>query len=276
MEEIDNFSKPIQALMENVKKDILTNIDKRPEKTHNKEIINLLFNLLDYQITLMNQILLFNKNNNNEDKDNQNSIDYLIRINKGILVSMINKFVNNINSIFNKGFRSENKKNYLNNRSKIQFDHGKVTNKQYSTIDNYNNNYIFNSSFGQYNSPIKKNMEKEFNSVVSKTQQSSAQKFMTSSEKEKDSYKFLKNKNMIYNQKYKTNKNVYDKLYFGKDTRCDHIEKHKNKILQYQALSKSMKDLFVDLNNDNMKKHFNKINNRINSSTGKKPKEQFI
>ena len=43
-------------------------------------IINLLFNLLDYQITLMNQILMFNKTNKDNIIDNQKNIDYLIQI----------------------------------------------------------------------------------------------------------------------------------------------------------------------------------------------------
>ena len=276
MEEINNFSEPIQILMDNVKKDILSNFTKKRNKAHNKEIINALFNLLDYQITLMNQILLFNKNNK-DNNDNKKNIDYLIKINKDILVSMINKFVMNINSIFNKEITSENKKNYLNNRSKNPFENGKIINIQYSTIDNNYNNFMYNNSFAQYSSPIKKNMEKEFNSAISLTQQSSAQKIIFSSDKGQNSYKFLKNKNMIYNMKHKMNNNVYDKLYYNKDEKCDHEEKKRHKILQLQAYSKSMKDIFVDLNNENMKRIFNRANERIHSSTGKKGiKDKFI
>ena len=69
-------------------------------------------------------------------------------------------------------------------------------------------------------------------------------------EDEKNSYRFLKNKNIIYNMKNKNNKNIYNKLYNEKDSRCDHNEKRKNKALLYQSYSKNMKDLFIDLNTD--------------------------
>ncbi len=87
--------------MDTVKKDILSKNVSQINPVHNKEIVNSLFNLLDYQITLMNQILLFNQNNK-EMNDNGNNIDNLIRINKDILVSMINKFLSKLNSIHNK------------------------------------------------------------------------------------------------------------------------------------------------------------------------------
>ena len=271
MEEINNISEPIQILMDSVKKDIFSKTANKRNKTHNKEIINSLFNLLDYQITLMNQILVFNINNKDRN-DNRKNIDYLIKINKDILVSMINKFVTNINSIFNKEMASENKKQYINNRSKNPFEHGKL-NIQNSTTDNYNNNYIFNNSYAQFNSPIKKNMEKEFNSAVTLTQQSSAQKIMLPLDQEKNSYRFIQNKNILYSMKKKPHKDVYEKLYHN--TKCDHEEKKKNKFLQYQAYSKSMKDLFVDLKDDNMKKILNKANDRNNSTSKKIIKEQL-
>ena len=271
MEEINNISEPIQILMDSVKKDIFSKTANKRNKTHNKEIINSLFNLLDYQITLMNQILVFNINNKDRN-DNKKNIDYLIKINKDILVSMINKFVTNINSIFNKEMASENKKQYINNRSKNPFEHGKL-NIQNSTTDNYNNNYFFNNSYAQFNSPIKKNMEKEFNSAVTLTQQSSAQKIMLPLDQEKNSYRFIQNKNILYSMKKKPHKDVYEKLYHN--TKCDHEEKKKNKFLQYQAYSKSMKDLFVDLNDDNMKKILNKANDRNNSTSKKVIKEQL-
>ena len=268
MEEINNFSEPIQILMDTVKKDILSKQVNKGNKGHNKEIIHLLFNLLDYQITLMNQILLFNKNNKENNNDNKKNIEYLIRINRDILVSMINKFITNLNSIFNKVIENENKKQVLNYRSKNPFDHGKIINYQYSANSNNKNTLLTGDSFTKYNSPIKKNMEKEFNTAITLTQQSSAKKILTLLDPDKNSYKFLKNKNIMYSLKNKPSNDVYDKLYYNKDFRCDHEEKRKNKILQYQAYSKSMKDLFVDLNDDNMKRMFNK-SNRNNTSKGK-------
>ena len=270
MEEIHNFTEPIQILMDSVKKDILSKKINKGDKIHNKEIIHLLFNLLDYQITLMNQILLFNKTNKDNNKDNKKNTEYLIRINRDILVSMINKFITNINSIFNKVIKEENKKQILNNRSKNPFDNGKITNYQYSANNSSKNNLLTGDSIPKYYSPIKKNMEKEFNSTISLTQQSSAKKFFSFIDNDKNSYKFLKNKNIVYNLKNKPNNDVYDKLYYHKDSRCDHEEKRKNKLLQYQAYySKSMKDLFVDLNNGNVIKTFNK-SIRNNNSNSKK------
>ena len=218
----------------------------------------------------MNQILLFNKTNKDNNKDNKKNIEYLIRINRDILVSMINKFITNINSIFNKVIKEENKKQILNNRSKNPFDNGKITNYQYSANNSSKNNLLTGDSIPKYYSPIKKNMEKEFNSTISLTQQSSAKKFFSFIDNDKNSYKFLKNKNIVYNLKNKPNNDVYDKLYYHKDSRCDHEEKRKNKLLQYQAYySKSMKDLFVDLNNGNVIKTFNK-SIRNNNSNSKK------
>ena len=63
MEEINNYSKSIQLLMDNVKKDILSKVENQVNLTQTKEVINSLFNLLDYQITLINQIFMFNEKN---------------------------------------------------------------------------------------------------------------------------------------------------------------------------------------------------------------------
>ena len=112
-------------------------------------------------------------------------------------------------------------------------------------------------------------MEKEFNSAISFTQQSSAKKIISLMDPDKNSYKFLKNKNIMYTMKNRPSNDVYDKLYYNKDQRCNHEEKKRSKIMQYQAISKSMKDIFVDLNEDNSKKMFNKTN-RNNTSKGKK------
>ena len=56
MEEDFNIMEPIQTLMDNVKKDIFLKTANKENKANNKEIINSLFKLLDYQITLINQI----------------------------------------------------------------------------------------------------------------------------------------------------------------------------------------------------------------------------
>ena len=62
MEEKNNFFELVQIFMDNVKKEFS---EKKGNKgsIYNKEIIDSLFNLLNYQITLINQIYLFNENN---------------------------------------------------------------------------------------------------------------------------------------------------------------------------------------------------------------------
>ena len=116
MEEIHNFLEPIQILMENVKNDILSKSDNIEDKMRNKSILNALFNLMDYQMILMNQIFLFSQNNQNNN-DNRNNLDNLLRINKDILVSMINKFLSSINSIFKNSLDKEGSIYNINKRT---------------------------------------------------------------------------------------------------------------------------------------------------------------
>lgn len=265
MEDKDNFLNTIQLLMDNVKKDALIKIENNKDDIiQNKDIINSLFNLLDYQKTLINQIYLFNEKIKNNDIANAEN---LVNINKDILVSMICKFLINLNTMFNKAKNNGNIKYNIMNKNQNFFKRGKIINLLYST--NNNSNILLSNSFTQYGSPIKKNMEKEFNSAISLTQQSSAKKILSFIDPDKNSYKFLRNKNLMFSIKHKPNNDVYDKLYYNKDQRCNHEEKRRNKIMQYQAYSKSMKDIFVDLNDDNSKKIFNK-SIRTNTSKGKK------
>ena len=271
MEVTSNFSDLIQLLMSKVKKDIISKNAYQGNLVHNKEIINSLFNLLDYQMTLVNQILLFNKNKNNKDNYN-NMIEHLINVNKDILVSMINKFLTNINSIFNKINNNGNNKCNIINKTQNFFKRGKIINLLYSNSNN--NSLLISNSFLPSKTSIKKNMESEFNSTMSFMQQSPIKKnesfIENENKKGKISYKFLKNKNIIYNMKNKNNKNIYDKLYYDKDSRCDHEEKKRNKIRLYQSCCKSMKDIFIDLNDDNLKNIFNKSMSIRKSNNSKK------
>ena len=242
-----NFSELIQIFMEKVKKEILTKTINQGNIINNKEIIDSLFNLLDYQVTLVHQIFLFRENN--KENNDKNSLDNLININKDILVSMVYKFLTNLNSVINKGKNiGKNKHNNIMNKNKNLFKRGKIINLLYSSGNN--NNILVSNSFIQNGSPIKKNIEKEFNSTISLTQSTPYKKIDHIFESEKNSYKFLKNKNNMYNNmKNKNNKNIYEKLY-NDSSKCDHDEKRKNKALLYQSYSKSMKDIFVDLNTD--------------------------
>ena len=262
MEENNNLSDNIQLLMDNVKKDTLIRIENNKGGIiQNKDIINSLFNLLDYQKTLINQIFLFNEKN----KDNNSNIENLVNINKDILVSMICKFLVNLNTIINKS-RNNGKIRYnIMNKNQNFFKNGKIINLLYST--NNNNNILLSNSFTQYGSPIKKNIEKEFNTNSNSTrsfiQNTPIRKIESNFESDKNSYKFLKNRDMKYNKKNKNNKNIYDRLYHYKDIRCDHEGKRKSKALLYQSYSKSMKDIFVDLNHDYIKNLFKEENKKF-------------
>jgi len=249
MEEDFNIMEPIQTLMDNVKKDIFLKIANKENKSNNKEIINSLFKLLDYQITLINQILLFNQNTHDLNA-NKNNIDNLIKINKDILVSMINKFLSSINKVFNK--EKEIDTSIYNINKRIQTTSKKAKIPKLLSIQTSTNekpkNFLLTNSYANYHSPIKKNMEKEFNSNITFTQQSSAKKMLTAFfEPDKNSYKYLKNRNIMYSIKNKKNYDIFDKLH-NDDSKCDHEEKKRHKMLMYQAYSRSMKDLFVDLN----------------------------
>jgi hypothetical protein len=256
MEEKNNLSDIIQLLMDNVKKESLAKIEKnKGEIIQNKDIINSLFNLLDYQKTLINQIFLFSEKN--KDSDN-NNIEYLISINKDILVSMVTKFLINLNTIFNKAKNNGNVKYNIMNKNQNFFKRGKIINFLYST--NNNSNILFSNSFTQYGSPIKKNIEKEFNtnsnSTASFAQNTPNKKIEPIFESDRNSYKYLKKRDMNYNKKNRNNKNLYDRLYNHKEYRCDHDGKRKAKALLYQSYSKSMKDIFIDLNHDYIKNLF--------------------
>ena len=249
MEEDFNIMEPIQTLMDNVKKDIFLKTANKENKSNNKEIINSLFKLLDYQITLINQILLFNQNSQDLNAT-KNNIDNLIKINKDILVSMINKFLSSINKVFNKEKDIDNSIYNINKRIQTTSKKAKIPKllSIQTTTNEKPKNFLLTNSYANYHSPIKKNMEKEFNSNITFTQQSSAKKMLTAFfEPDKNSYKFIKNRNIMYSIKNKKNYDIFEKLH-NDDSKCDHEEKKRHKMLMYQAYSRSMKDLFVNLN----------------------------
>lgn len=277
MEQNNNFPEVIKSFMDKVKKEILSKSINQGNLTQNKEIIDSLFNLLDYQITLVNQIFLFGENNkenakeNNEDNNNNYDVENLINVNKDILVSMINKFLSNLYSIFNVPKNNGKNKYNLMNKSNNLFKRGKIINLLYSSGNN--NNIMVSNSFAKKISPIKKKVEKEYNLSKSLlTLNTPLKKIEPIFDNEKNSYTFLKNRNIVYNTKNKNNKNVYDKLYYDKDSRCDHDEKRKNKAFLYQSYSKSMKDIFVDLNTDYISNLFKDKKYMINKKV-KKEKE---
>ena len=119
---INNFPELIQIFMGNVKKVLLTKTSNQTSIINNKEIIDSLFNLLDYQITFVHQIFLFNENNK-ENNSNNNNLDNLMNINKDILVSMIYKFLFNLTPLSNKG------KNNVKNNGNSNINKYNVLNK---------------------------------------------------------------------------------------------------------------------------------------------------
>ena len=163
---------------------------------------------------------------------------------------MINKFLSSINKVFNKEKDIDNSIYSINKRIQTTSKKAKIPKllSIQTTTNEKPKNFLLTNSYANYNSPIKKNMEKEFNSNITFTQQSSAKKMLTAFfEPDKNSYKFIKNRNIMYSIKNKKNYDIFDKLH-NDDSKCDHEEKKRHKMLMYQAYSRSMKDLFVDLN----------------------------
>ena len=160
MEDFLDYYKIIQQFMDDVKKDIISKTNNLYNLKHSRDILNSLFNLFDYQITLMNQIVLFSKsveNNKNysgisndyiygDSNSQKNYINHLININKDIMTSMIMKFLSKINSMLNRYKNNqitEKNNNKLKEKSKPLFNHGKIINLLYS---NNNNNLLLSNS----------------------------------------------------------------------------------------------------------------------------------
>jgi len=197
MSEFVNYYEPIQIFMDKVKKDILSKTNNLYNLKHSRELLNQLFNLLDYQITLINQIVLFiqsnmeqnddiNNNgvinanylksctdyNNNKNNSKQKNINHLIDINKDILGSMIIKFLTKINSMIIKNYNINNSKynkkyKYnIKSENKPLFSYGKYGNDNtlYSNKSkkyiNKNPLYPYDERFSKVNYIKKKNEEK--------------------------------------------------------------------------------------------------------------------
>lgn len=215
MGEFVNYYEPLQSFMDKVKKDVVIKANNSYNLRYSREILNPLFNLLDYQITLINQIVLFIqsmeqiKENNNKINFQQKNVGHLIDINKDILVSMITKFLTKINSLINQNYNNNNSK--YNNKYKYNiksdsvplFNYGKngKDNSLYSNNSkkNINNNsiYPYDERFFNINYIMKKNKEKnENNSSRKKLIRSSSMKSNLSNiNYKKNSNKSFKNMN---------------------------------------------------------------------------------
>ena len=209
MTEFCNYYEPIQLFMDNVKKDLISKTNNFYNLKNLREILNSLFNLFDYEITLINQIVLFTQNtlqnnsngsnskttykisnnvnfcNNynynyyNKAKTQKNILNHLININKDIMVSMTIKFLTKINSLFNIN-NDKNKNKYTYNNLNKNSSHGKMINLLNS---NSNNNLLFSNSLNSIHT-ILKNNNNNTNTIKS------------------NSHKSNKNKNKPYNIDY--------------------------------------------------------------------------
>lgn len=188
MAEFFNYYEPLQAFMDKVKKDVVLKANNSYNLRYSREILNPLFNLLDYQITLINQIVLFIQSmeqindGNNKNNVQQKNVSHLIDINKDILISMIIKFLTKINSLINQSYNNNNSK--YNNKYKYKFNiksdsvplfnYGKYgkENALYSNNSkkNINNSsiYPYDERFFNINYIMKKNKEKNKSNYSSK------------------------------------------------------------------------------------------------------------
>ena len=217
MAEFVNNYEVLQTFMDKVKKEVVLKANNSYNLRYSREILNPLFNLLDYQITLINQIVLFiqsmeqinDNNNNNKNNFQQKNVGHLIDINKDILVSMIIKFLTKINSLINQSYNNNNSK--YNNKYKYNiksdsvplFNYGKYPkdNILYSNNSkkNINNNsiYPYDERFFNINYIMKKNKEKNKNNSSRKKliRSSSMKDNLSNINYNKNSNKSFKNRN---------------------------------------------------------------------------------
>ena len=219
MAEFVNYYEPLQTFMDKVKKDVVLKANNSYNLRYSREILNPLFNLLDYQITLINQIVIFiqsieqiNDSNNKKKNFQQKNVANLIDINKDILVSMITKFLTKINSLVNQSYN--NNKSKYNNKYKYNiksdsvplFNSGKYgkDNSLYSNNSkkNINNNsiYPYDERFFNINYIMKKNKEKNKNN-------SSRKKLIRSSSMKDNlsNINYIKNSNKSFKNRNKNN-----------------------------------------------------------------------
>jgi len=299
-----NYYEPIQIFMDNVKKEIISKTNNLYNLKNLREIFNSLFNLFDYEITLINQIIIFtqsneqnnnyynyiniksnvnyNYNNYNKTNSQKNNLNHLININKDIMVSMIIKFLFKINSILNrnnKKSKDKNKYTYLRNDSQPLFNQGKIINLLYS---NNNKNFLLsksNNSNGnkldntKHKSSIRNNLHKDFDSFFSNknNRTSSTKNNLSNIKKEKKSNKLIQDKE----NKSKINKNN-EKI--KEDNKSNNEIKYKGLITDVKVRNKikkkglnksnSVKDIYIDFNNENLKSLFSMpiyYNNSLNT-----------
>ena len=301
MAQFVNYYEPIQIFMDSVKKDILSKTNNLYNIRNSREIINPLFNLFDYQITLINQIVLFiqnvghndnidnNGNNNNninylktcsdynnkKSSQQKNNINYLIDINKDILVSMIIKFLSKINSLINKN-NNYNNYNKYNNKSKYNLKSESTSSlsqgKGMNLYQDYNKNnlnknlYPYDNKYNNIRYILKKNMNKNNNKNNNSIHKNSSMRNLKHNINSNSSIKynnktndfnyFNQNKNNDIYGKHKKFRNELDNNSLITNSKIG--DKGKDRTLQTKSYSNSTKDIFIDLNDDALKTLFNR------------------
>ena len=275
------YYQTIQNFMDNVKKEIFAKTNNLYNLRNTRDILNSLFNLFDYQITLINQIVLSIKNksqynnyyvksNSNHNDYNMNSfqkenINHLININKDIMVSMIIKFLSKINSMLNiyKNKINKNSSNKLKNDS-TPILYGNINLNKEKQSDSYKNqNILLNNSYGSY--------EKKANDLkyISSTYNKKNKGLNSSMSK---SNRIYKNNNLLdYNCYNKNNKSFNVKNKINKIDKNEKELKYKNlntgsniddnlkkkKRLLFKSNSTNNKNIIIDLNDNSLKNLFN-------------------
>jgi hypothetical protein len=296
MAEFCNYYQPIQLFMDNVKKEIISKTNNFIHLKNLREILNLLFDLFDYQITLLNQIILFTQTtqqnnstyNNNSDtiyknpnnaqsydnynyncynktKTQKNILNHLININKDIMVSKIIKFLSKINSIFKVKNDKSKKKLSNNNSLRKIINCSSYSNKNFLVCNTSN---INDNSFFNYNKNInnsnkknkvqnKNNIDYSIDSSYSKYNRTTSTKNFSNNYIEKNLYKpSIGNKGSNFLN--------------NKDKNTDNAERDikKNKENKYKGVINDLK-----LEEENVKK---KQLVKSNSGTNSAKKNIFI
>ena len=274
-----DYYKPIQKFMNNVKKEILSKTNNLYNLKNSRDILNLLFNLFDFQISLMNQIVLFSKNINqinqnlnylNSEKSynfyrhisKYNNIKHLMNINKDKMVSLIMKFLSKINSLLN---RYKNKLNVKDN-SILKNDSESLNKnrKIFNLLNSYNNNSSFLFENLKFKTPIKNKSAKCQNSSISISNSmlpDNKCSYCNYYKNVKKSPKIEKNKinknnknNNINNNNNKSN--IKDECNH-KILETDIKFRDKNKKLILKRSYSMNKDFSIDLNDKSLKNLFN-------------------
>lgn len=264
--------------MDDVKKEIISKTNNLYNLKHSRDILNSLFNLFDYQISLINQIILFNqsinqKNNNfdyispNKDYNYRfnkritetNNLNHLINLNKDIMVSMIMKFLSKINILISKY------KNKLNDTQKyLRNDFESLFNSKNFLM---NNTYNIDETKYKYKTP-KKNIDLISSKAKLKKVNSAKIINLDSNNTDNLNNNFINNtipsynKTRINNLNKVNNNNKITKIgKFKKDINNKYNKSNKNERKKNLSLNEpyfiNKNDFYIDLNNNNMKTLFN-------------------